>query len=40
MAKEVWVDKEECTSCAQCVDDLPDVFQRDDDDLAEVVRIR
>lgn len=36
MAKEVYVDKEECTSCAQCVDDLPDVFRMDDDDLAEV----
>ncbi len=36
MAKDLFVDKEECTSCAQCTDDLPDVFKMDDDDLAEV----
>jgi ferredoxin len=36
MAKEVYVDKEECTGCSQCADDLPDVFRMDDDDLTEV----
>ena len=30
-----YVDKDECTSCSQCVDSLPDYFQVDDDDLAE-----
>ena len=36
MAKEVYVDKDECTACGQCTDDLPEVFKLDDDDLAEV----
>lgn len=36
MAKTVYVNKDECTSCGLCADDLPDVFTMDDDDLAEV----
>jgi ferredoxin len=35
MAKEVWVDKEECISCGLCVDNLPDVFRYDDNGKAE-----
>lgn len=35
MAKIPWVDKEECTSCGLCADNLPDVFRMDDDSLAE-----
>ena len=31
----MWVDKDECTGCELCVDNLPDVFRMDDDDLAE-----
>jgi ferredoxin len=37
MAKEVVIDRDECTSCGQCADDLPDVFAMDDDDIATVV---
>ena len=37
MAKEVVIDRDECTSCGQCADDLPDVFAMDDDDIAIVV---
>ena len=31
MAKEVVIDRDECTSCGQCADDLPDVFAMDDE---------
>ena len=37
MAKTLYVDKDECTACSQCVDNLPDVFKADDDDIAEVI---
>lgn len=37
MAKEVYVDQDECTSCGQCWDNLPKVFGADDDDLAYVI---
>lgn len=37
MAKEVVIDKDECTSCGQCADNLPEVFALDDDDIAYVV---
>ena len=37
MAKVVTIDRDECTSCGQCADDLPDVFTMDDDDIATVV---
>jgi ferredoxin len=36
MAKELVIDRDECTSCGQCADDLPDVFEMDDDDIASV----
>jgi len=37
MAKIPYIDQDECTSCVQCADNLPDVFRMDDDDLAEIV---
>lgn len=37
MAKEVYVDADECTACGQCADNLSDVFQMNDDGIAEVV---
>ncbi|MDC0834969.1 ferredoxin [Leptolyngbya valderiana BDU 20041] len=36
MARAVYVDKEDCTSCMQCASSLPEVFQMDDENLAEV----
>ena len=36
MAKELYVNKDECTGCAQCADELPKVFKMDKDELAEV----
>ena len=36
MGKEVYVDQDECTSCGQCADNLPEVFAMDEDDLAFV----
>ena len=36
MARKPYVDKEECTQCELCVNDLPDVFQMDDEGFAEV----
>ncbi|MDH4261588.1 MAG: ferredoxin [Spirochaetia bacterium] len=35
MSKNVFVNKDECTSCALCTDGLPQYFRMDDDDLAE-----
>lgn len=35
MAKVVYVDKTECTSCYACAENLPEYFRMDDDDLAE-----
>lgn len=37
MSKEVWIEEDECTSCGQCADNLPEVFQMNDDDIAYVV---
>ncbi len=37
MGKDVFVDQDECTSCGQCADNLPEVFEMDDDDLAFVL---
>jgi len=37
MGKEIYIDEDECTSCAQCSDNLPDVFGMNDDDLAYVI---
>lgn len=34
--KIAYVDKDACTSCHLCVDELPEVFVMDPDDLAEV----
>ena len=36
MAKVPYVEKEECTSCNVCVDQVPGVFRMDDDNKAEV----
>ena len=36
MSKEAYVDQDECTSCSQCADNLPEVFAMSDDDLAYV----
>lgn len=36
MAKEVFVDQDECTGCELCVDTLPDVFRMNDEGLSEV----
>ena len=35
MSKVAYVDKDECTSCNQCADNLPKYFRMDDDDIAE-----
>lgn len=35
MSKNVYVDKDECTACEECTENLPDFFRNDDDDLAE-----
>jgi ferredoxin len=35
MSKIVYVNKDECTSCEECVESLPDFFRMDDDDFAE-----
>lgn len=35
MSKIVFVNKDECTSCALCTDGLPEYFRMDSDDLAE-----
>jgi len=31
-----YVVKEDCTSCHLCADEVPDVFEMDEDDLAQV----
>jgi len=35
MSKKMYVEKDDCTSCALCTDGLPQYFKMDDDDLAE-----
>jgi len=37
MGKVLWIDRDECTSCVQCSDNLPEVFQMDDEDIATVL---
>ena len=37
MSDEFYVNKDDCTSCANCVDQLPEVFRLDDDGLSEVI---
>jgi ferredoxin len=34
MAREVYVDENECTGCELCVDTLPEVFEMTDDDVS------
>jgi len=36
MARSVVIDQDECISCGACIDSCPDVFQMNDDNLAEV----
>ena len=36
MAKEVYVDEDECTGCELCVDVLSDVFEMTDNDVSHV----
>ena len=36
-SKEIYIDEDECTSCGQCADNLPEVFEMNDDDMAIVV---
>ena len=35
MSKIAYVDKDNCTSCSQCADNLPQYFQLDDNDTSE-----
>ena len=37
MARELYIDRDECTSCVQCSDNLPEVFAMDDEDIATVI---
>jgi len=37
MAKYCWVDKDTCISCGACGATAPDIFDYDDEGLAEVV---
>lgn len=34
MAREVYVDENECTGCELCVDTLPEVFEMTDEDVS------
>ncbi len=36
MARSFYIDQDECISCGACVDSCPDVFQMNDDNLAEI----
>jgi ferredoxin len=36
MAKEVYVDENECTGCELCVDSLPDVFEMTTEGVSKV----
>ena len=37
MAKYSWVDKETCIACGACGATAPDIYDYDDDGLAEVI---
>ena len=37
MAKNVYVDKDECIGCELCVDTCPEVFRMTDDSVSEVI---
>jgi ferredoxin len=36
MARKFYIDEDECISCGACVDSCPDVFQMNDDNIAEI----
>jgi ferredoxin len=36
MAREVYVDQDECTSCELCVDELPEVFEMSSEGVSSV----
>lgn len=36
MGKTLTIDEDECTSCSQCADSLPEVFEMNDDDISTV----
>jgi ferredoxin len=36
MAREVYVDQDECTSCELCVDELPEVFEMSPEGVSSV----
>ena len=36
MGRVSYVEKDDCTSCHACTDELPTVFEMDDEDLAQV----
>ncbi len=36
MAREVYVDENECTGCELCVDTVPEVFEMTDDGVSHV----
>ena len=33
----VTIDRKECTSCAACWEEYPDIFEEDDDGIAQIV---
>lgn len=35
MAKQAWVDQDQCISCGLCIDNLPNVFRYADNGKAE-----
>lgn len=35
MGRIAYVEKDDCTSCNQCADNLPKYFQMDDEDLSQ-----
>jgi len=37
MAREIYIDRDECTSCEECVDRLPEVFAMDEDNISNVL---
>jgi ferredoxin len=36
MAREVYINQDECTGCSACVDIAPEVFKMNNDNLAEI----
>ena len=35
MAREIWIDEEQCISCGMCINNLPDVFRYNSSGKAE-----